>query len=235
VERKNPLISVIMSVYNGERYLNEAIDSILSQTYRNFEFIIINDGSTDRTKDILNSYNDKRLRIIHQPNYGVSESKNRAIKLSKGIYLAIQDADDISLENRLEIQVGFLESHPEIAAVASFNEQIYPHRPRFIQTNIWPTKPDRETLLQGNCMCHGSTMFRRSVFDIIGMYDVSLKWAHDYDLFLRISERFKLAIIPQVLYKLRMHPNSLSRTSEVCDYERELVRARYSRKDPRGK
>lgn len=230
MEKRNPLVSVIMSVYNGETYLNESIDSILSQTYRNFEFIIVNDGSTDGTRDILSSYNDSRLRIIHQPNRGVSKAKNRAIKLCKGVYFAIQDADDISLEKRLEVQVDFLESHPEIAVVGGFNQQIYPHRPRFTQTNIWPTEPEkiRRILPQKNCMCHGSAMFRRSVIDLVGMYDESLRFAHDWDLFLRISERFDLAIIPQVLYKLRIHPDSLTRTEEVCQYERELVRARYS-------
>jgi glycosyltransferase involved in cell wall biosynthesis len=102
-------------VYNGERFLREAVESILNQTFEDFEFIIINDGSTDRTGEILNSYKDERLKIFNQPNRGLTKSLNRALKLSQGKYIARQDADDISEPNRLEVQVTYLEFHPEVA------------------------------------------------------------------------------------------------------------------------
>ena len=104
-----PIISVVMSAYNGEKWLNEAVDSILNQTFKDFEFIIINDGSNDRTYEILNSYNDKRLRIInHKSNRGLITRLNEGLDQSNGKYIARMDADDISLPERFKIQIDFL-------------------------------------------------------------------------------------------------------------------------------
>ncbi|MHA1713815.1 MAG: glycosyltransferase, partial [Candidatus Ranarchaeia archaeon] len=120
VERgKPPKVSVIMSVYNAEKHVKKAIDSILSQTFRDFEFIIINDGSTDRTSEILKSYADPRLIVVNQANRGVTQSLNKAIGMARGQYIARMDADDISLPQRLEMQVEFLEEHPEVGLVGT--------------------------------------------------------------------------------------------------------------------
>ena len=122
----NPLVSVLMSVYNGDRYLDEAIDSILSQTYENFEFIIINDGSTDHTKDILSSYSnqDNRIRVFHQKNHGLTFSLNRGLELSRGKYVARMDADDISSPRRLEEQINYLRANPEVGVLGTQMEII---------------------------------------------------------------------------------------------------------------
>src|SRR3990170_6306785 len=104
----NPEITVLMSVYNGERFLREAIESILNQTYRDFEFLIINDGSTDSSREIILSYNDPRIRLIdNELNIGLTRSLNKGLRLARGKYIARQDADDISFRKRLEKQVAF--------------------------------------------------------------------------------------------------------------------------------
>ena len=108
----NPQISVIMGVYNGAKYLKASIDSILNQSFTDFEYIIINDGSTDNTSDILESYNDRRLKIIEQKNIGLTKSLNKAIKLSKGVFIARQDADDISKKHRFKEQIKYFIDNP---------------------------------------------------------------------------------------------------------------------------
>jgi len=115
-----PKISVIMSVYNGEKYLREAIESILNQTFRDFEFIIINDGSTDKTSEILSSYNDPRIVIINNKrNIGLTKSLNKGLKMVKGEYIARQDADDVSLPERLERMVNFLDMNRDVGLLGS--------------------------------------------------------------------------------------------------------------------
>ena len=118
---KNPKVAVLMSVYNGEKYLREAINSILSQTFNDFEFLIINDGSTDGTADILKSYTDSRIKIINnEKNIGLTKSLNKGLKIAKGEYIARQDADDISMPERLKEEVAFLEIHKDYAVVGTF-------------------------------------------------------------------------------------------------------------------
>ena len=117
--KNDPKISVVMAVYNGEKYLREAIDSILNQTFKDFEFIIVNDGSTDRTREILESFIDPRIVLIHQEHMGLTKSLNRGIALAKGKYIARQDADDISMAERLEKQFNFLESHENVALLGT--------------------------------------------------------------------------------------------------------------------
>ena len=119
-----PRVSVILPVYNAAPYLAEAIESILNQSFHHFELIAINDGSTDTSGDILNAYSDPRLRVYHQTNQGLPKTLNRAISLSLGVYLARQDADDISLPTRLEKQVAFLDSHPKVALLGTWTQII---------------------------------------------------------------------------------------------------------------
>jgi spore maturation protein CgeB len=209
-----PLVSVLMCVYNQEQYISQAVESILSQTYSDFELIIIDDGSQDRTGQILDSYKDNRLKIIHQVNQGVPRSRNRLLKLSRGEYVAIHDGDDISGKERLEVQVKFLDEHPEISVVGSFIEFIDEKGLPVDEDVIRVVEPSeiKRTLERGvNCMMHGSVMFRRGILDVVGGYDERFRYAHDYEFWLRVSEHFKLANIPQILYKLRSHSNKISR------------------------
>ena len=116
----SPRVTVLMAVYNGERFLAEAVASILDQTFRDFEFLIVNDGSTDRSREIILSFGDPRIRLVDNPeNIGLTRSLNRGLELAKGGLIARQDADDISLPERLEREIGFLDGNPKAAIVGS--------------------------------------------------------------------------------------------------------------------
>lgn len=209
-----------MAVRNGEAYLQEAVESILSQSFQDFEFIIINDGSTDGTGEILQTYRqaDSRFQIIsHETGKGLAPSLNRGLALARGQYIARMDADDISLPERFAKQVAFLSTHPEIGVcgtwVKTFGQQAD-------AINRYPT--DGETiqcwLLFGSGLCHPSVMLRRSFLVQANLtYDASFQYGEDYDLWVRSSPIFKLANLPEVLLLYRTHPQQMVQT-----YKQEL-------------
>ncbi len=200
-----------MSVYNGERYLREAMDSILEQSRPHFELIVVDDGSTDGTAAILDSYTDPRLRVIRHDNQGLTKSLNLAIREARGEYVARQDADDRSLPGRLAIQADFLETHPEIALVGSAVKVISSQGAE-LATFRHPTAPAEiaATLCSYNCFWHGSIMFRRDRFVELGGYDERFITAQDYDMWLRFSERNQLANLPEPLYAYRFTVESVT-------------------------
>lgn len=205
----NPKISVIMSVYNGEKYLREAIDSILNQTFPDFEFLIVNDASTDSSLKIIQSYDDKRIRLIeNDKNIGLTKSLNKAIKQSQGEYIARQDADDISLLNRFEEQLRYLEQHPEVALLGTSVYQI-DERGRTLGRIIVPAKPGR-SLFKENQFNHGSTIFKREAVDRLGGYNELLRYSQDYELWLRMAKYYEVSNLTQALYKLRFHEEAVS-------------------------
>jgi glycosyltransferase involved in cell wall biosynthesis len=227
-----PIISVVMAVYNSEKYVREAVDSILSQTFRDFEFIIINDGSTDRTQEILESYNDPRVILTHQKHMGLTKSLNKGIALAKGKYIARQDADDISLPARLEKQIEFLELHTDIALLGTA-AQIIDIGGFYLKTVKYPTNHSslRIAINHSNHFWHGSVMFRRQNFLELGGYQEILFTSQDYDLWLRFVEKFKVANLSDPLYKYRLNYLSLSFKKIVYQrrlaiFARELARAR---------
>jgi len=200
----HPKISVIMSVFNGEKYLREAIDSILSQSYTDFEFIIVNDGSTDNSPSIIKSYSDKRIRLIdNEQNIGLTKSLNRAIKQGRGEYIARQDVDDISLPQRLEEQVKYLEQHPEIVALGT-SRYVIDEDGKIMRKEAALLKPGHN-LFQANAFTHGSVMFRKAVIDELGGYNEVFRYSQDYELWLRVAQHHQIRNLPQVLYKLRSH------------------------------
>jgi glycosyltransferase involved in cell wall biosynthesis len=210
----NPTVSVVMSVYNGEKHLCESVDSILNQIFKDFEFIIINDGSTDRTKDILGSYaaKDDRIVLIHQEKMGLTKSLNRGISIVKGKYIARQDADDLSKLERLERQVAFMEANPSVGLISSWYEVI-DERGNFVREN-WaiPVGDDRigERLIEINQFCHGAAMIRKKTLDTVGMYREFFEYAQDYDLWLRISEKFGVGNLPVFLLQYRESDDGIS-------------------------
>jgi len=204
----NPKISVVMSVYNGEKHLRESIESILNQTFTDFEFIIVNDGSTDNSLEIIKSYDDERIKIINnEENIGLTKSLNKAIKQARGVYIARQDADDISLSNRLELQFKFLEKHPEVALLGT-GIYVIDENGDEIEKRIMHPNPKR-SLLKGNRFIHGSVMFRKSVIDELGAYNETLRYSQDYELWLRLSKEYAVRNLTVPLYKLRMHKSSI--------------------------
>lgn len=220
---KNSKVTVLMSVYNGEKYLQEAIDSILGQTFKDFEFLIINDGSTDKTGEILESYNDPRIKIIdNKKNIGLTKSLNKGLRLARGEYIARQDADDISCDNRLEKQIKFLNENLDIAIVGTNYFRI--NEKGDIIQEIKRQEKDKDIkkyLLNGNQLGHGTIMFRKSCIEKVGFYREEFKFAQDYDFVLHFSEKYKLANIPETLYKWRINTNSVS-------VSRKIIQDRYA-------
>lgn len=211
-----PSVSVVMSVYNGRRYLRQAIDSILAQTFDDFEFLIVNDASTDNTAQILASCDDCRIVVLeNQRNLGLAASLNRALEASRGKYIARQDADDVSDPERFSKQVFHLDAYPEVGIVGTTTEWIS-------DTNdvlrVWrqPTSNAaiQETLLRYCCLVHGSTMYRRQCFEEVGGYDPEMRTGQDYDLWLRMAETWDVSSLPEVLYAYRWHHDMASARRE---------------------
>ena len=209
-------ISVVMSVYNGEKYLEEAIKSILNQTYRNFELIIINDGSIDSTDKILDKYQQKdiRIKIIDNiTNKGLIYSLNKGFKLAEGEYIARMDADDIAEKNRFEEQIKFLEKNKDIAMCSTY-VRIFKDNFKLI-SKIFKTDTDYEKikskLLFRNYIAHPTVMIRKEIIDKYNlMYKEEDKGMEDYGLWLYLAKNEKLVTLPIPLLKYRFLSNSIS-------------------------
>ena len=207
-----PKISVVMSVYNAEKYIKEAIQSILNQTYQDFEFIIVNDGSTDNTLYVMEEVKDHRIKIINNPeNIGLTRSLNKGIAASKGEYIARMDADDVSLPLRFETQIKFLSKNPEYALVGSSFYQIDEAGKTVSFTKVLTDNNEiHSNLISQNWFGHGSVMMRKTAFLKCGGYSTEFKYAQDYDLWLRMIEKFKVANLDEPLYSWRMLKESIS-------------------------
>jgi cellulose synthase/poly-beta-1,6-N-acetylglucosamine synthase-like glycosyltransferase len=214
-KRNQPLVSVVMVVRNVDQFLAEAIDSILGQTFTGFEFIILDFGSTDGSKAIAASYaaRDERIRLHEIPACGLAEARNAVCFLAEGKYIAIQDADDVSLPDRLLWEVEFMDKHPDLGLLGGAAEWVDAEL-RPLWTFNFPTE-DREirTALCTSCpFSQTAVLLRREVFAAVGGYRVAYAPAEDYDLWLRISERYRCANLKQTVVKYRIHPQQVSMT-----------------------
>lgn len=205
-------VSILMCVYNGEFFLSQAIESILKQTFNNFEFIIVDDGSTDRTLHIISEYAKQDSRIVlvyNEKNLGLEKSLNKGLSVAKGKYFARQDADDISLPNRLELQTHFLDNHPEVGALGTAVKLIDEQGDTFGEDYL-PTDHEslQSLLLVNNFMHHSTLMVRRSLMQKLGGYDEDMRYTEDYDLWWRLSKLSNLATLPNTLLYRRMDNGS---------------------------
>jgi glycosyltransferase involved in cell wall biosynthesis len=203
-----------MPVFNGEPFLREAVESILNQTYHNFEFVIINDGSTDGSTTMLARFAqaDSRVRVHWQRNSGYVVALNRGCALARGKYIVRLDADDVAIPDRLERQVDFLEQHPEVAVVGGAVEGIDGAGTKLFL--------DRPPLEDGKIkdglhamsfpLCHPAVAIRKKAFDDAGGYRTQFQPAEDYDLWLRIIEAWQVANLPDVVVRKRIHPCQVS-------------------------
>jgi glycosyltransferase involved in cell wall biosynthesis len=208
-----PSVSVIMSVYNGARFLHQAIESILSQTFDDFEFIIVNDGSTDETPVILGSYTAPRMVIIeNDSNIGLARSLNKALAIAQGKYIARQDADDFSMPERLARQVTYLDTHPEVGLLGTGSIWVTEDsQDSEVRQSFTENAELQQALLADNRFDHSSVMFRRiCVEDTGGWYREDFRYTQDYELWLRLSEAWDIANLPEVLYCHRVHDNMVS-------------------------
>lgn len=200
-----------MCVYNGEDFVGEAVDSILAQTFDDFELIVINDGSTDDTAAVLASYEDPRVQIFAQSNQGIPKSRNRALQHARGQYIAVLDADDIAHPARLARQVDCLDAHAEVVALGSGYKQVDVLRDRTFR--IIPPTADgaiRRAMITGNPICHSSVMMRRSALERVGSYDERFHYSQDYELWSRLAQVGELRNLPEVLVTRRYHSRSVS-------------------------
>jgi len=220
----NPLISVVLSVYNAEKYLSEAIESILNQSYGNFEFIIINDGSTDRSLEIIKSYEDVRIILISRENRGLAASLNEGIIKATGKYIARMDADDISFPERFEKQITFMEDNHEIGicgtAVIMFGEHI--------NNSLWRLARNdqaiRTELLFSSSLAHPTVMIRRALLiENELFYNEKFIHAEDIELWTRLEKYTKFANLKSPLLKYRVAENSISRKADKGFKERYRI------------
>jgi glycosyltransferase involved in cell wall biosynthesis len=211
-----PKVSVLMSVYNGSRYLQESIDSILNQTFTDLEFIIINDCSNDNSWEILNKYanKDERIVLINNPeNIGLTKSLNKGLKVAKGEYIARQDADDISHPERLAKQVSLLDSDTEAVLVSCELELIDSEGYSLGEAQKAFSKLLRWYLLFYNRLAgHSQVMFRRELVVNMGGYCESFRYSQDYELWGRIVRVGNIVILPEILLQQRRHNQSITLT-----------------------
>jgi hypothetical protein len=214
VSLDNPAVTVLLPVFNCERFLSEAIQSILDQTFSDFEFLIIDDGSTDRSALVINSFKDERIRFLQQENCGLAATLNRGISLARGRYIARQDQDDVSCPGRLARQVAFMEDNPDCVLLGTWAQIIEVDRAvdRF---HRHPVSGDelRYLMYFNNPFVHSSVMLRKTVLDQVGGYttDPDRQPPEDFELWSRLSRAGTIANIGEVLLSYREIPGSMSR------------------------
>ena len=202
-----------MPVYNGARFLAEAVESILAQSVRQFELIAVDDGSTDESAEILKQYavGDARVRVFERPHAGLPATLNFGCSLAEGRYIARMDTDDIALPSRFERQIEFLECHPQVAILGTQLEPIREDGTRIDVTNVPLAPADIVSNMQKFCcMHHPTVMMRAAALRELGGYREAFQAAEDHDLWLRAAERYELANLPEVLLRYRIHTAAVS-------------------------
>lgn len=226
-----PTVSVVMSVYNGERHLRESVESVLGQEYGDFELLIVNDGSTDGSRDILAQYarQDGRLRIIDQENQGLTRALIRACAEARAPYIARQDADDVSLPGRLARQVAFLEGHRDVTLLSCWTEFVGPENEVLFAVERRERAAEATRSLRAGARAelkgipgHGTAFFRRSDYERAGGYRPQFYFAQDLDLWMRLTDFGLVAFVPEVLYRARIDPDAISGRHAAA--QRELAR-----------
>lgn len=217
----SPKVSILTSVYKSEVLIRPAIESVLNQTFKDFEWVIINDATPDNSIAIIEEYNDPRVKIIHNnENLGLPASLNKGIELCKGQYIARMDTDDICYPNRLEEQVKFMEANPDIAIAGSWVSLTGDKK------GIWKTPISHEEikckLIFSNAIAHPSVIIRSSELKKHSFkYDEKLKRIQDYDLWVRAAQKLRLANIPQPLLYYRIDDNAKS--EEVIEWAKQIM------------
>lgn len=207
-----PILSIVLPVYNGEKYVSNAIDSIINQTFSDFELIIINDGSTDSTFDVLKEYQKKdcRIKVINRENKGLIATLNEGFAIARGEYIARQDDDDISHPTRFEKQVRFLDRNPEYALCGTFYN-VVDEKNKFIRKHFLPSSNENiQQNLFDSCFGHGTIMLRRSMILDMEWYRAEALYIEDYDFFIRVAKKFKVYNIPEYLYDWCFRGESVS-------------------------
>jgi glycosyltransferase involved in cell wall biosynthesis len=211
-----PRVSVVMAVHDGARWLREAVDSALGQTLGDLELIVVDDGSTDATAEILAGYGDRRLSVVRQPRAGLTRSLNRGLRRATTPLLARLDADDVARPERLARQLAFLDAHPDVGLLGTGCREI--DADGAAGPVYAPPAEDaaiRRALIRRNPFVHSSVVMRRSLVDKAGGYDETVAVAQDYDLWLRLSRVTRMANLPEPLVLRRLAPDRISLAREA--------------------
>jgi len=209
--KNNPLVSVIIPTYNKSQYLREAIESVLNQTYKNIEVIVVDDGSTDNTGEIVKLFNDSRIIYFWQGNKGPASARNTGIKKAQGKYIAFLDSDDLWLKEKLEKQIDFMGKNPEIGLLGTGCYEIT-DKGKVIGKKIFPGKNEilQRDLIKYNPFIQSSIITKREVFDKVGFYDKKFQESEDYELWLRIAGNYKIRNLEEPLMMKRYYKEGLS-------------------------
>lgn len=225
-----PAVSIIMPAYNAEKTIAESIQSVLNQTFRDWELIIINDGSSDSTSTIVIAYEDPRIILLEQQNSGVAEARNTGIQDAKGDWIAFLDSDDLWLNKKLEKFVAFIEKYPKKGLIYS-NTRFFTEDPKISKPyNQW--KPfventDYETLLIYDYISTLTVMVKREVFKAVGLFDANFFGTEDWDMWLRITEKYPIGFLTEELSLYREHAQGISKKFERQHIEEYKVIKKY--------
>jgi glycosyltransferase involved in cell wall biosynthesis len=222
VSGNDPLVSVVMPVYNTAPYLSEAIESILGQTYAPLEVVIVDDGSADESVEIIRSYQerDSRIRFVQNQHGGIARARNTGIRTASGELIANMDSDDVSLPERIVTQVRYLQANPDVVALGSQTIWVDPDGDPLFRTRHAESHEDIERELlwaRGFAIVHSGAMFRRWAIENVGGYSEDLPMGVDLDLYLKLAEVGRLANLPDYLFVMRRHPSS---TTMIVDTRR---------------
>jgi glycosyltransferase involved in cell wall biosynthesis len=221
------LVSVIIPTYNRGKMIRYAVNSIIRQTYKELQLIIVDDGSTDNTEEIIASYKDSRIQYFKKTNAGISSTMNYGISKAEGKYIARLDSDDISVSNRIEIQYNFVKKNPDYKLIGSFfyvldnKENITKVRFPVKHKHIFNQLPRK------CCICQPSTFFSKELLLSVNGYNENKKKVEDWDLYLRLMDKTKFYNIPEYLIYLRKHDNNDSAPTELFLKENEEVPLSY--------
>ena len=221
-----PAVSVVMPVKNAESTVSESIDSILNQTFENFEFIIVNDGSTDSTKEILATYatQDQRVKVINSTGQGISEAANCGIKQVKSPLIARMDADDISCSQRLEKQVKAFNINPKLVLLGTFSQTFKDNEDEIEENKIPISNAELQKSIRSiPTFVHPSTMARTDIIQRVGGYRKKFEGAEDHDLYLRLSRHGELEVISEFLVLYRAHPTQFSQVKKALGFRASVA------------
>ncbi|GAB1545029.1 glycosyltransferase [Scytonema sp. NUACC21] len=214
----NPLVSIIVPAYNAERTILDTIQSVQQQTFSNFEIIVINDGSTDNTLELLKSVCDERLKVFSYKNGGISTARNYGISHARGEFIAFLDADDLWTTDKLELQLAALQKHPKAGVAYSWTyfwhekKSVYEGKPIFFQGNV------QANLLVDDFISSGSnTLIRRQAIESTGEFDPTLISCADWDYWIRLAVNWDFVVVPKHQVYYRVSPNSISSNIEVVE------------------
>ena len=228
VNSKAPKVTVFIPVYNREKYVGEAIESILAQTFSNFEILLVDDGSTDQSVDTIRSFSDPRIRLVcNEGNLGIPKTRNKGVELARGQYMAMLDSDDRAYPKRLEKQVAFLDLHPKYAQIGSWCRMMDAQGSILNKIKRQPVLPDdiHAQFLFRCAMSNRSIMARTAILQEYG-YRNDFPRCQDYELHVRLAKHYKLGNLPECLVYGRIHSQQITgQTTTLGDTKkREIIR-----------